>query len=321
MFPIIPKTLGMQLGQESRPGECFPQKGMRMKIRAPAKLNLGLKVSRRRRDGYHEIESILQQISLSDYLIFEPAETPGWSFKCSHPRLGGRDNLVCQAAQMVERAAGKRLPGVNITLFKNIPIGSGLGGGSSDAAAALIGLNKFWKMGLSTRDLAGLGAILGSDIPFFLQGGTALARGRGEIIDPLPQLPFFWVVLALPPRLSLSTASVYASLGGKIPFGPSPGILQKAVTSGDREGILNWLCMEPVNSLQPAVLARHPSLRLLKNKMEGLGLHPVMSGSGPALFALSDSYLLSNRAAMALQAEGYRATLCWTISKTMVGRC
>lgn len=291
-----------------------------MKIVAPAKINLGLQVFGRRPDGYHDLESILQQISLSDCLTFQPAQSPGWRFKCSHPQLGGTDNLVCRAARMLEEITGKELPGVTITLFKNIPPGSGLGGGSSDAAAALQGLNIFWRLGLSPQELAGLGAGLGSDIPFCLEGGTALATGRGEKITSLTPLPFFWVVLALPPRLSISTASVYGSLGRNIPSVRPLGILREAISRGDREGILNWFCVEQVNSLQPPVLARYPRLRLLQRRMSELGLKPAMSGSGPAFFALTGSYLLSRRAALALQVEGYRAILCWTVQKTATSR-
>ncbi len=289
-----------------------------MKIAAPAKINLGLQVFDRRPDGYHDLESILQQISLSDCLTFQATQSPGWCFECSHPEIDGEDNLVCRAARLLEKLAEKELPGVAITLFKNIPIGSGLGGGSSDAAAALRGLNIFWKLGFSFRELECLGASLGSDIPFFLQGGTALARGRGEIITPLTPLPFFWVVLALPPRLSISTASVYGSLDKNISSVPSLDILRGAITGNRREDILNWFNTGEVNSLQPLVLNRYPRLCRLQNRMKKLGLKPVMSGSGPAFFALTGSYLLSSEAALALQAEGYRAILCWTAQETAI---
>ncbi|HHX87732.1 MAG TPA: 4-(cytidine 5'-diphospho)-2-C-methyl-D-erythritol kinase, partial [Firmicutes bacterium] len=271
---------------------------------------------RPRPDGYHELESILQQISLSDFLTFIPKRTPGWQFTCTDPQLCGKDNLVCRAARELAGTTGKEMPGVTITLFKNIPTGSGLGGGSSDAATTLKGLNSFWKLGLSFQELSRLGAFLGSDVPFFLQGGTALARGRGEKITALPHLPFMWAVLALPPRLTISTASVYGSLGDSVPSPRTLGPLQEAICRSDRKGVLEWLYSGQANSLQPLVLARYPRLRLLKKRMSELGLKPVMSGSGPALFALSGSYPLSRGAALTLQAEGYRVALCWTIQET-----
>ena len=137
-------------------------------IKAPAKINLGLTVLRRRPDGYHDLSSVMQQISLADTIRLEPQREPGCSFYCSEPSLAGKDNLVCRAAALlVERAAlGASLPGVKISLYKHIPAAAGLGGGSSDAAAALKALNVFWKLALSMEQLVEIGALLGSDIPY-----------------------------------------------------------------------------------------------------------------------------------------------------------
>ena len=152
-------------------------------IKAPAKINLGLTVLRRRPDGYHDLSSVMQQISLADTIRLEPQREPGCSFYCSEPSLAGKDNLVCRAAALlVERAAlGASLPGVKISLYKHIPAAAGLGGGSSDAAAALKALNVFWKLALSMEQLVEIGALLGSDIPYCLRGGTGAGRrGGGE---------------------------------------------------------------------------------------------------------------------------------------------
>ncbi|HQD52006.1 MAG TPA: 4-(cytidine 5'-diphospho)-2-C-methyl-D-erythritol kinase, partial [Bacillota bacterium] len=183
-------------------------------IKAPAKINLGLTVLRRRPDGYHDLSSVMQQISLADTIRLEPQREPGCSFYCSEPSLAGKDNLVCRAAALlVERAAlGASLPGVKISLYKHIPAAAGLGGGSSDAAAALKALNVFWKLALSMEQLVEIGALLGSDIPYCLRGGTALVGGGGEKVTSLPALPFYWVILALPAGITLSTAQVYSML-------------------------------------------------------------------------------------------------------------
>ncbi len=291
-----------------------------MKLAATAKINLGLDVLGRRPDGYHDLESILQQISLADFLTIRADGSSGLRFRCSNPGLGGVNNLVFRAARALAEMAGKELPGVKLSLFKNIPSGSGLGGGSSDAAAALEGLNKFWGLGLTSRELIDLGSKLGSDIPFFLRGGTALIGGRGENMTPLPSLPFFWVVLAWLPRLSISTASVFGSLGETIAPVPPIDVLREFICRGDRRGILNWLSMEGVNSLEPPVLARYPCLEKLKMRMKRLGLSPVMSGSGPTFFSLSESYLPAHRAVRLLRAKGYRALLCWTVQRKSIDR-
>ena len=292
-----------------------------MRMVAAAKINLGLKVLNRRPDGYHNLESVMQQVSLADYLTFERVSSPGWQFKSTVPRLGGEDNLVCRAARFLAKRVGASPPGVKITLYKNIPSGAGLGGGSSDAAATLRGLNIFWRLGLSSRELAELGASLGSDIPFFLHGGgTAFARGRGELISPLPPLPLFWVVLAKPSRLSISTASVYGGLEEKMSPVLSPNILREAILKADREAILNWLGTGAINSLQSSVLTCYPRLGRLRRRMGELGLKAAMSGSGPTFFALSNSYSLARQAAQILQAEGYRAILCWTVQRTVTDR-
>lgn len=285
-------------------------------VKAAAKLNLGLTVLARRPDGYHNLESVMQQISLADTLVFEPWNGPGWCFRCSDPALEGEDNLVCRAAQVLKEEAGrrKRLSGVRITLYKNIPVEAGLAGGSSDAAAALSALNMFWRLGLSMLELAELGARLGSDIPFCLQGGTALATGRGEKLEALPALPFFWVVLAVPHLLRLSTAAVYRSLSPDQFHRPSLQGLLAAVREKDRAFIVKWFAGGNTNTLETAVLPLNPSLNVLKCDFVEAGLHPAMSGSGPSVFALADTYPAAANAARNLQEKGYRSYLCWTVA-------
>lgn len=289
-------------------------------VRAPAKINLGLAVLRRRADGYHDLASVMQQVSLSDTLVLRPGLEYAWEFFCTDSALAGKDNLVCQAAALLTREAKRKLPGVKITLYKQIPVEAGLGGGSSDAAAALSGLNRFWRLNFPEEKLRELGAQLGSDIPFCLQGGTALATGRGEVLEPLPALPFCWVVLAVPPGLRLSTAAVYRSLDLSRVSAPSVSILVEAIKGGERENIALWFKRMTVNTLEEAVLPNHIAIARLKERFLELGLNPAMSGSGPSVFALTDRFTAAAAAARSLQEEGNRAFLCWTIPATQAER-
>ena len=285
-----------------------------MIVRAPAKINLALAVIRRRSDGYHELASVMQQISLCDILVLKTAEAPAGLFRCSDQELENSENLVRQAARKLRLRATSQLPGVEMKLFKAVPRDAGLGGGSSDAAAALTALNNFWGLRLFKKELLEIGAALGSDIPFCLHGGTVLARGRGQLLTPLPPLPFFWVVLALPPGLSISTREAYRSLPD--PQGlvqPALESLVEAIREGHSAKILAWFSAGYSNTLELAVLPQYPQLHKLIRRMRSLGLHPAMSGSGPALFALSPSYREAAQAASILQHEGNRSYLCWTL--------
>jgi 4-diphosphocytidyl-2-C-methyl-D-erythritol kinase len=281
-------------------------------VRAPAKINLGLAVLRRRADGYHDLASVMQQISLSDTLVLRPGLESAWEFFCTDSSLAGQGNLVFQAALLLAREAKRKLPGVRITLYKQIPVEAGLGGGSSDAAAALWGLNRFWRLNFSEEKLKELGAQLGSDIPFCLQGGTALATGRGEVLEPLPALPFHWVVLAVPHGLRLSTAAVYRSLDLSRVSAPQVSILVEAIRGGERNNIASWFKRATVNTLEEAVLPHYHAIARLKERLLELGLNPAMSGSGPSVFALTDRFAAASAAARSLQEEGNRAFLCWT---------
>lgn len=282
-------------------------------VQAPAKINLGLAVLGRRADGYHDLASVMQQISLSDTLVFTPRFEDGWEFFCTDAALAGTDNLVCQAAELLSGESGRRLPGVKITLYKQIPVAAGLGGGSSDAAAALKALNRFWNLGLADSRLKEIGAHLGSDIPYCLQGGTVLVTGRGEALEPLTSLPFYWVVLAMPKGLQLSTAAVYSSLNPARACTPPVSYLVEAIKAGDSAKIEEWFKRGFVNTLEEAVLSDCAPISRLKERFLELNLNPAMSGSGPAVFALTDSYKAALSAFRILQEEELRAFLCWTI--------
>lgn len=283
-------------------------------IKAPAKINLGLTVLRRRPDGYHDLSTVMQQLSLADTIMLEPRREPGYSFFCSIPALSGRSNLVCRAADLLLERAGAVLPGVKISLYKNIPAAAGLGGGSSDAAAALKGLSNYWTLGLSMAELSELAARIGSDVPYCLRGGTALAGGRGEQITPLPPLPFYWVVLALPPGLFLSTGQGYGALDPMQFRQPPLEPLLRALRERNDQLLEDWFSRGRTNTFEEAVLPVYPHLQRLKNKFLSLGLSPAMSGSGPTYFSLTESIIVAREAVCALQEGGYRAFLCWTAS-------
>ncbi|MBI4758138.1 MAG: 4-(cytidine 5'-diphospho)-2-C-methyl-D-erythritol kinase, partial [Chloroflexi bacterium] len=177
---------------------------------AYAKINLTLDILGRRPDGYHEIASVMQAISLHDTLVFSRGQ--GLCIDCSDRRLAGPDNLVHRAAELLHREMGG-VQGARVRLTKRIPLATGLGGGSSDAACALLGLNALWRLGLGQDRLAELASRLGSDVPFFLTGGTALVQGRGERVTPLPRPAPSWLVLAVPPvDVSAKTRTLYEAL-------------------------------------------------------------------------------------------------------------
>lgn len=282
--------------------------------KAPAKINLGLSVLGRRPDGYHDIESVMQQISLADTLILQPSPLKGWRFFCSDQALARPDNLVCRAVEALAARAQKPLPGVDLTLIKNIPVEAGLAGGSADAAAALKALNCFWRLGFKRESLVELGAGLGSDVPFCLLGGTALARGRGELLEKLPALPFFWVVLALPAAVKISTAAAYAAFDKNYRGRPSLQPLVEAVKKGRRRDIESWTGHGLTNTLETAVVDGSELVHSLKTRLRKLGFNPLLSGSGPTLFILTKDYFTARSAALAAGEEGAGAYLCWTVA-------
>ncbi len=178
---------------------------------AYAKINITFEVLGRRKDGYHDVATVLQEIDLKDTIDFELA--PSLSLECDCRDLDSSDNLVLKAARLLQQEAAHK-GGAKIILKKDIPVAAGLGGGSSDAAAALIALNKLWKLKLSIESLVELAASLGSDVPYFIHGSTALAEGRGEKVTPLPPLPRSWVVLLKPsvPVPEPKTKAMYGAL-------------------------------------------------------------------------------------------------------------
>lgn len=164
-----------------------------IEIKSPAKINLGLRILRKRKDGYHEIETILQMIRLYDDILIKESEKKINVF-CDDEDLKGKMNLAYTAAEIMKEKSGRK-SGVDIFIKKNIPVGSGLGGGSSNAASVILGINRLWKLDYNKDKLMEVAKLLGSDVPFFINGPVAIARGRGEILDSLKKVEKMYLVL------------------------------------------------------------------------------------------------------------------------------
>jgi 4-diphosphocytidyl-2-C-methyl-D-erythritol kinase len=248
---------------------------------APAKVNLFLEVFAKRAEGYHEIATLLVAVSLSDRLEFKEDATGNITLTCDQADLDcGPGNLICRAARLLQERSGCS-PGAAIALEKRIPVAAGLGGGSSDAAATLAGLNQLWELGLSRRELLALSGEIGSDVAFFLTTPAAWCTGRGEKTTPLALPQTLWFVLVCPKR-GLSTADVYRQVA--IPSRPETGTeMLEALAAGNVVEIGRRLH----NRLQPAALALYPGLAPWIDRLAAFGpAGQAMSGSGSSLFAL-----------------------------------
>ena len=269
-----------------------------MDITCYAKVNLTLEILGKRADGFHEVRSVMQTIGLADRLEVSAADE--LSFKCSDPALATPDNLVYRAARLLQSEYGVRR-GAALQLEKRIPVAAGLGGGSSDAAGTIIALNRLWGLQLSLAELQQLGAALGSDVPYFLTGGTALATGRGERITPLPPLPRHWVVLVPLPR-ALSTAAVY---GAATPADYTSGVATADTVAAAQRGTLApQFCWH--NALERPARTLAPEIAEAQNAMIQAGApHGHVSGSGPTVFAVCGDKDTAHALAERLHVQGY----------------
>jgi 4-diphosphocytidyl-2-C-methyl-D-erythritol kinase len=275
--------------------------------RCYAKVNLTLEILGRRDDGYHELASLVHTISLADDLRLDPSET-------LINRVEGLDieptaNLVARAATLLDGALGGRL-GAELTLVKRIPAAAGLGGGSSDAATTLVGLNGMWGARLGLAELKELAAELGSDVPFFVRGGAALMRGRGEMLEPLPALVGQWLVLTVPPHdLEDKTRRLYGALessdfsSGEATERATAGLAERAVRDEDL-----------VNGFSRAARAVFPGLSATWAEIEQRCQRRFhLSGAGPALFALAADRPDAKRQAACLTELGLPAYVVRTV--------
>lgn len=253
-------------------------------IKAPAKINLTLEVLGERPDGFHEIRSVIQTIDLYDSLRFRSSRQ--LRFSCDSPGFIIEESLVLKAAAMLQEVGGFSR-GATIDIKKRIPLVAGLGGDSSDAAAVLSQLNQLWKLGLSPAKLLELAPRLGSDVAFFLYGGTALVKGRGEEVTALPPLPCRWVVLLVPPfpRMAEKTGKLYASLK---PSHYTDGQITEKLVRVLKEG-RGFKPSMLFNTFENVAFELFPKLKLYRDHFIKLGAYNVhLAGSGPALFAMLD---------------------------------
>ena len=280
-------------------------------VLAPAKINLTLEVLAKRRDGFHEIRSVFQAINLCDSLHFQLSQNI--ELKCDLPNWIPEDSLVSKAISLLQEDT-ECAKGATIEINKRIPLMSGLGGDSSDAAAILRGLDKLWGLSLSREKLLELAARLGSDVAFFLYGGTALVTGRGEVVAPLPSLPHMWVVVMMPsvPRLPGKTGRLYASLNAS--HYTDGQITEKLVEKlrGGRGFTLSLL----FNTFENVVFDRFSQISEYREHFVKVGTTDVhLAGSGPALFTLVKDKAQAEELYIRLQQQGLECYLTETLGR------
>jgi 4-diphosphocytidyl-2-C-methyl-D-erythritol kinase len=275
----------------------MPRGALAVRVRAFAKINLTLRVLGVRADGYHELRTTFQSLALHDTLTFTVARGP-FQIACDDPACPvDRTNLVWRAADEIWRAAGRRgePSGVRARIEKRIPLAAGLGGGSSDAAASLRALASLWGVELDDDGQRRIAAGLGADVPYFLQGGTALGVERGDVLFPLIDWPASWVVLLLP-GFGVSTVEAYRWF--------------------DREGAGVTAAARRGNDLEAPVAARHPEIGELVEALRGAGAsYGAMSGSGSAVFGLFDDRESAESAAGQLKDATRRAFVTRTLTR------
>jgi len=285
---------------------------MRLTLRASAKINLDLRIGGRRPDGYHDLQTVFQTLDLHDTVVVQSSR--GAFTLDGDPALMPLDqtNLIWHAAEALWRASGKSGDprGARVRVTKRIPSRAGLGGGSSDAAAALVGLSHVWRLHTTLQALLPVAATLGSDVPFFLMGGTALGLGRGERLYPLVNRPRRHVVVVLP-DFGVSTPDAYRWLAKDRAADPASWTPDSA----------DWT-LHPAsarNDLEAAVERRHPAIAAIRRRLAEAGAELArMSGSGSAVFGLFSAELTARRAAARLAGDGHRVVLTRTRPRSLV---
>lgn len=276
-----------------------------MEKKAYAKINLGLDVLRRRPDGYHDVKMIMQTVGIYDVLTFEKVESgeevPEITLTVNHPEIPtGEDNLIVKSARLLMNEFQIK-DGLRIHLEKNIPMAAGMAGGSTDAAQTLIAVNELFGLGLSEKELQERGVKLGADIPYCIQGGTALSEGIGEVLTALPNPPQAHLVVAKP-DINVSTKYVYENLHlDTLKKHPDIDGMIEAINAGDLKGICNRLD----NVLATVTEDKYPVIGQIKETMlEAGAINALMSGSGPTVFGIYEDEETANRAYVAVKEAG-----------------
>ena len=279
-------------------------------LRTPAKINLCLSVLRKRPDGYHDVEMLMQAVGLYDEVTVRLSGN-GITVVCDNAAVpGGAGNIAWRAAREVLDLSGC-VSGIAVEIKKTIPVAAGLGGGSSDAAAVLVACNRLLGTRLDREGLAGAGARLGMDVPFFLYGPTALARGRGEVLTSLPPPPKFWVLL-VNPGFETSTAWAYNNLNF--------GLTKKGDCTNIAGLNVSQIAGSLHNDLETVTAAAHPAIGEMEEALLNAGaLGARMSGSGPTVFGIFDTEAGCRDAVQRLQKKGWRLYPAETLTGPLYG--
>lgn len=254
--------------------------------KAPAKINLGLDILGKRPDGLHELAMVMASIDLADRLYLEEIPEDRIIIETNKAFLPtDKKNHVYEALELVkERFEIKK--GLRVKIHKEIPVAAGLGGGSTDSAAALRAVNRLWDLGLSIEEIASLGAEVGSDVPYCVYGQTSLVEGFGEKVTPIAPMPQCWVVV-VKPRMSVSTRTIFAQIVMEDLYHPDIAALVSAIEANDYQKMTENLG----NSMEVVTIRKHPVIQQLKDRMLKYGADAaMMSGSGPTVYALCHKY-------------------------------
>ena len=257
-----------------------------MMEKAPAKINLGLDILGKRPDGLHELAMVMASIDLADRLYLEEIPEDKIIIETNKAFLPtDKKNHVYEALELVkERFEIKK--GLRVKIHKEIPVAAGLGGGSTDSAAALRAVNRLWDLGLSIEEIASLGAEVGSDVPYCVYGQTSLVEGFGEKVTPIAPMPQCWVVV-VKPRMSVSTRTIFAQIVMEDLYHPDIAALVSAIEANDYQKMTENLG----NSMEVVTIRKHPVIQQLKDRMLKYGADAaMMSGSGPTVYALCHKY-------------------------------
>lgn len=277
-----------------------------MRLRAFAKINLGLDILGKRDDGYHDVKMIMQTIQMYDVLEIQKSETPGITLTANFPFVPCDErNLVYKAAKFLMDEFHIE-EGISMKLDKFIPVSAGMAGGSTDAAAALVGVNRLFNLKLSEKELMERGVKIGADVPYCILRGTALAEGIGEKLTVLPQLPQCYVLVGKP-AVNVSTKMAYESLNlSEITDHPDIDGMIDSLGKNDLYGVVSRM----KNVFEPGIIARYPVIQEIKDLMEEYGaLKSLMSGSGPTVFGIFDNQEKVEEAAAALRRSGLAKTV------------
>ena len=277
-----------------------------MRLRAMAKINLGLDVIRKRDDGYHEVRMIMQTIKMYDVLDIRKKKTQGISLSTNLPYVPSDErNLVYKAAKLLMDEFDIK-EGISMRLFKFVPVAAGMAGGSSDAAAAFVGVNRLFRLGLSQEELMERAVQIGADVPYCIMRGTALAEGIGEKLTPLTAMPEGYVLIGKP-GINVSTKTAYENLNlAAIEQHPDIDGMIRDIRNKD----LYSMTEKMVNVFEPGLMKKYPVIQEIRDFMEEKGaLKAMMSGSGPTVFGIFDSKEKMNAAASALKKTGLAKTV------------